>query len=88
MALPYLNALLPKDQDLDAQEPVDLEEPVTKGPKESSIQGLETRTLQDSQNGGSDLQLSQTLPAQDSVDSDAIDNPYLRPVRMPKKRKR
>ncbi|XP_050410712.1 transcription initiation factor TFIID subunit 8 [Patella vulgata] len=69
---PYLNALLPKDQDLDAQEPGETYSTGSKKRSDNNSQG-------DAKDG------AQT---QESADPDAIDNPYLRPVKLPKKRKR
>ncbi|ESO95469.1 hypothetical protein LOTGIDRAFT_206383 [Lottia gigantea] len=68
---PYLNALLPKDQDLDAQEPDQVYSSVSK------------RRLESQTDSG-----IQSSASQETVDSDSIDNPYLRPVKLPKKRKR
>lgn len=66
---PYLNALLPKDQDLDSH--VDLSEPDTQPEFK-----METSQSDLSQNTA------------DISDPDAIDNPYLRPVRMPRFKKK
>ncbi|XP_046364920.1 transcription initiation factor TFIID subunit 8-like [Haliotis cracherodii] len=81
----YLNALLPKDQDLDAQEPVETQQAVSKRQREA-------RDGQSGSDAQTDTPVESTsfsqLLSQDSVDSDTIDNPYLRPVKFPKKRRR
>lgn len=66
---PYLNALLPKDQDLD-----------------SHLDMSETGNQSDFKMEGSQSDLSQNMA--DNSDPDAIDNPYLRPIRMPKFKKK
>ncbi|XP_062596405.1 transcription initiation factor TFIID subunit 8-like [Saccostrea cucullata] len=71
--LPYLNALLPKDQDLLAQEED------TPTPKESS-------SSKSSQGGTKEGDT--TEQEGDTPDPEAIDNPYLRPVKMAKYRKK
>lgn len=60
---PYLDALLPKDQDLDAQEPTEVQ--ITE--KKKRRQDLDGESI-----GSGDQ----------TVDNDSIDNPYLRPVKM------
>ena len=62
--LPYLNALLPKDQDLDSQEPP---EPSKVKKRKRDPEGLE--------------------PEGDTPAID-IDNPYLRPMKIAKEKKR
>lgn len=75
--LPYLAALLPRDHDLDSLDSQDLYAAMTSG------QGLDARLSQSFATFGDMSGLTQ---GQDSTETDAIDNPYIRPVRMPKKR--
>ncbi|KAL3872961.1 hypothetical protein ACJMK2_036129 [Sinanodonta woodiana] len=70
---PYLSALFPKDQDLDPQQDSS-SSLADSDPKQS------TSSLDNSQ--GPQLDLSQSLL--DTSDPDAIDNPYLRPVKLPR----
>ena len=68
---PYLNALLPKDQDLDSQHDI---VDISEAGKQPEIK----------------LEASQSDLSQNAMDfdSDAIDNPYLRPIKMPKFKKK
>lgn len=76
--LPYLDALLPKDQDIDSLEQ-ELQHRTKlagtsddeRGPAGSAINGDSARGLQ----------------SQESADTDAIDNPYLRHTRMPSRKR-
>lgn len=63
--LPYLNALLPKDQDLDSQDP----------PETTKV--VKRRRDPD-----------QTEENTTGADTDSIDNPYLRPMKISKLKKR
>lgn len=68
---PYLAALLPKDQDLDTLDPVDLQTGVqTSRP--------EVEEMDSSQNKGDNS---------DNPDTDSIDNPYLLPIKKPRYKK-
>lgn len=71
--LPYLNALLPKDQDLLAQE--EEAQPTPSGKSSKSSQGGAKDGETNEQEG-------------DPTDPEAIDNPYLRPVKMARYRKK
>lgn len=94
--LPYIDALLPKDQDLDAQE-VDFYHTSSVAPEtysQGQISNMDSASSGSAFLGGSttisDMSImdsTQGLQSQDSLD-DTIDNPYLRAVRVPKKTKR
>lgn len=71
--LPYLNALLPKDQDLLAQE--EEAQPTPSGKSSKSSQGGAKDGETNDQEG-------------ETTDPEAIDNPYLRPVKMARYRKK
>lgn len=82
-SLPYIDAVLPKDQDLDAQE-LEVHQ-VTRAASQdmaSSSHPPPSASHAQSAHAGDGAQ------SLDSLDSDAIDNPYLRAVRMPKKRRK
>lgn len=64
--LPYLNALLPKDQDLLAQE-------------EETPPAQTKKSLKSKEGENTELE---------TPDPEAIDNPYLRPVKMARNRKK
>ena len=64
--LPYLNALLPKDQDLLAQE--------EETPPAQTKKSLKSKEGE--------------ITEQETPDPEAIDNPYLRPVKMARNRKK
>ncbi|XP_014776821.1 transcription initiation factor TFIID subunit 8 [Octopus bimaculoides] len=101
--MPYLNALLPKDQDLDAQLPVQnqwaniMQKYNVEGSKEDA--GIAVNNISNNNNnnsnscgggGGHDFlperyEYTQTVL---DVDNEAIDNPYLRPVKPPRKKRR
>lgn len=68
MPLPYLNALLPKDQDLDSQD-----QPETTAVKKRKRAPEQSEIVGDNPQG---------------VDTDSIDNPYLRPMKIAKFKKR
>ncbi|KAK3591224.1 hypothetical protein CHS0354_003856 [Potamilus streckersoni] len=70
---PYLGALFPKDQDLDPQQ--DSSSSLADSDPKQSNSNLDN-------NQGPTLDLSQS--PLDMSDPDAIDNPYLRPVKMPR----
>uniref|UniRef100_T1IK22 Transcription initiation factor TFIID subunit 8 n=1 Tax=Strigamia maritima TaxID=126957 RepID=T1IK22_STRMM len=67
----YLEALLPKDQIFDIEDLMK-QDPVAVPKKADPVEG----------DG-----LVETNQRKDEVDSDAIDNPYLRPIKMPRKRR-
>ncbi|KAK3102638.1 hypothetical protein FSP39_012806 [Pinctada imbricata] len=67
--LPYLNALLPKDQDLDAQDTSDASQAHVKQEKEEA-KGSDSTPGE----GGSG--------SKEENESDTIDNPYLRPIKI------
>ncbi|GAB1610924.1 transcription initiation factor TFIID subunit 8-like [Argonauta hians] len=111
--MPYLNALLPKDQDLDAQLPVQnqwaniMQRYNEEGSKEETAAGgvpsnpATTGGGSSSTSGGGggggggggyDVSVVEkygdyTQPNVDA-DNEAIDNPYLRPVKPPRKKRR
>lgn len=66
--LPYLNALLPKDQDLDSQEPPETTSVVKRRRDPEQLEGDGENTP--------------------GIDADSIDNPYLRPMKTAKFKKR
>ncbi|XP_052065041.1 transcription initiation factor TFIID subunit 8-like [Mytilus californianus] len=68
MPLPYLNALLPKDQDLDSQD-----QPETMAVKKRKRAPEQSEAIGENPQG---------------VDADSIDNPYLRPMKIAKYKKR
>ncbi|XP_076442446.1 transcription initiation factor TFIID subunit 8-like [Babylonia areolata] len=93
-ALPLMDALLPKDQDLDSQEQevhptkssTSTALPPSAMESSSSAPGLEDNG--DSQMGGATMEdASQFLQSQDSNESETIDNPYLRGVRLPRRKR-
>ena len=78
---PYLNALLPKDQDLETQ---DLSEHHESLPKIRKV-----KASAPSEDGGLlGVADDSTQNKTDTVDIDSIDNPYLLPIKPPKYRKR
>jgi hypothetical protein len=79
--LPYLAALLPRDQDLDNLDTSDNKDWYSRA---ASAIGLDTNM--EAPDIKQELgEASGAIPGQDSAELDAIDNPYLRPVRMPKR---
>ncbi|KAL5007867.1 hypothetical protein ScPMuIL_016673 [Solemya velum] len=72
---PYINALLPKDQDLDSQDSA-----------ESSEHRVKRREARETDS--SIVLPAETSDNQDTTDNEAIDNPYLRPIKLPKHRKK
>ena len=91
-ALPYIDALLPKDQDLDFQDQEMHHTAAASAPlppaamETTAAAGLDESG--DSLGGGTSIgDASRYLMPQDSMDTDAIDNPYLRGVRLPKKKR-
>ncbi|XP_013392943.1 transcription initiation factor TFIID subunit 8 [Lingula anatina] len=89
---PYLDALLPKDQELDhvdqtdagqhKQPPGRRKRPVEDGQGNTQDSGYGT---QDS-GPSSQTSLDQSQSKEDAADNDAIDNPFLRPVKFPLKK--
>lgn len=95
--LPYLDALLPKDQDLDAQE--EQEDPAAKKSKKEQEKESEkpppvqTQESQDTSSQNISTAKSPTTGDQNNSNventdnENQIDNPYLRPIKMPSKLK-
>ena len=88
--LPYLDGLLSKDHDLDAAE----QEMHHKASASATLihaamATTSTGGLDESGDGGgaSGGDSSRYLQPQDSTETDAIDNPYLRAIRLPKKKR-
>lgn len=94
-ALPYIDALLPKDQDLDAQD-TESHHAATPSMSDNRRTGQVSSSTLTATAGISETLVnsmhsadpSDLLQSQDSSDADAIDNPYLRDVRIPKKRRK
>lgn len=89
-SLPYLDALLPKDHDLDLQEQellhtLSAESNLT----QSAMMTTSAAGLDESGEGGSTSagDTARYQQQQDSTETDAIDNPYLRAFRFPKKKR-
>ena len=79
LTLPYMDALLSKDYDLDLG---DVEKMMMSG---SSLPGAETSRRDANLGTGINSDLLGSGQASESTESDTIDNPYLRPVRIPTK---
>ena len=85
--LPYLDALIPKDQDLESwgEEEVAKQmaatEPAKTATPESLAKGLSPEGQQTAPKPGQEI----PVPVTETADGEGpIDNPYLRPIKMPK----
>lgn len=89
-SLPYLDALLPKDHDLDLQE-LQMQHKLSADASlaHSAMMTTSTAGLDESGDGGGAGagDASRYQQQQDSAETDAIDNPYLRAFRFPKKKR-
>ena len=89
-SLPYLDALLPKDHDLDLQE-LEMQHKLSANANlaHSAMMATSTAGLDESGDGGGAGagDASRYQQQQDSTETDAIDNPYLRAFRFPKKKR-
>uniref|UniRef100_H3B0P9 Transcription initiation factor TFIID subunit 8 n=2 Tax=Latimeria chalumnae TaxID=7897 RepID=H3B0P9_LATCH len=87
-SIPYLNALLPSELEMQQMEETDSSEQDEQTDTENVSINIHMEDVSADKENASELQASAGLSSNKNSDDNVIDNPYLRPVKKPKVRRK